>query len=278
MNGMECLGKSGEHDSTGGAGTPYEPNGTRAARSESSPHPCGHGVSGRALVVLFRRIGEVRSGWFPEEAALVEGAAECRRREFAAARGLAHEAMEKLGVAAAPVLRSERAPRWPEGVTGALGHASGRKGQDGWAAAVVGRADAVRGIGIDLEWAGRVGERLWSRVFNEAERRALEAMPEGEWQTLSAGIGFSAKEAFYKLFQPLTGRWADFHDATVTARKDGGFTLECAAELPGIPSRLEGRWMRPAPGEAPDLVLCLLALSVDGTSLLPDFPASFSVP
>lgn len=230
------------------------------------------------LVILCRRIGEVRGGWFPEEAALVEGAAECRRREFAAARGLAHEAMEKLGIAAAPVLRSERAPRWPDGVTGALSHASGRKGRDGWATAAVGRTDTVRGIGIDLEWAGRVGERLWSRVFNGTERSALEAMPHGEWRTLAAGIGFSAKEAFYKLFQPLTGCWADFHDATVTACEDGGFTLECTADLPGIPPRLEGRWMRPAPEEAPDLVLCLLALSVHGSSLLPDFQPSFSVP
>ena len=230
------------------------------------------------VVVLCRKFGEVRSGLFPEETKLVEGAAECRRREFAAVRGLAHEAMEMLGVAAAPVLRSDRAPHWPDSVTGALSHASGRKGQDGWAAVALGRLNTVRGIGIDLEWAGRVGERLWSRVFIETERRALEAMPHGEWRTLAAGIGFSAKEAFYKLFQPLTGRWADFHDATVTACEDGGFTLECTADLPGIPPRLEGRWTRPAPEEAPDLVLCLLALSVHGSSLLPDFPPSFSVP
>ena len=210
--------------------------------------------------VLCREIGEDRGGLFPEEAALVADAPECRRREFAAARQLAHEAMERLGLEAAPVLRSGRAPCWPAGVTGALSHASGGKNRAGWAAAAVGRSATVRGIGIDLERAGRVGPRVWKRVFHEAERRALEALPEGPWRTLSAGIGFSAKEAFYKLFQPLTGCRADFHDATVAAREDGRFALACSAALPGIPPVMEGRWHRPAPDDAPDLVLCLLVL------------------
>ena len=111
-----------------------------------------------------------------------------------------------------------------------------------------------------MEWAERVGERLWKKVFNERERQVLDALPEGEWRTLAAGIGFSAKEAFFKLFHPLTGRWAEFGDATVTARQDGSFSLACSADLPGIPEVLVGRWWMPDPVEAPGLVLCLLAL------------------
>ena len=191
------------------------------------------------------------------ERALVEGAGEGRGMESLAARGMAHEGMRRLGRGGdGAILREGRAPVWPEGVVGSLSHASGRRGHEGWAAAAVGRAGEIKGIGIDLEWVGRVGERLWGKVFNERERAALEALPEGEWRELAAGIGFSAKESFFKLFHPLTGRWAEFHDATVAPREDGRFVLECTAELPGIPGRLEGRWWVPEEG----LVLCLLAL------------------
>jgi 4'-phosphopantetheinyl transferase EntD len=208
------------------------------------------------VVVLAGRQREWEEEGLEAERELVEGGAEFRRREFLAARGLAHEGMRRFGVEEKAILRKGRAPVWPEGVVGALSHASGRGGQEGWAAAAVGRAGEVRGIGIDLEWVGRVGERLWERVFNERERAVLDALPEGVWRELSAGIGFSAKEAFFKLFHPLTGRWAEFHDATVVAQDDGRFVLECAAELPGIPGRLEGWWAQPMP----ELVLCWLVL------------------
>lgn len=210
------------------------------------------------VVVGVGRVGEREESAWEEEKRLVEGAAECRRREFLAARGLAHEGMRQLGVEDGAVLREGRAPKWPKGVVGSLSHASGRCGKDGWAAAAVGRSEVWRGIGIDLEWAGRVGERLWGKVFNERERMALEEIGDGEWKELAAGIGFSAKEAFFKLFHPLTGRWAEFHDATVMAREDGRFVLECTAELPGIPGRLEGRWWRV--GEEAKLVLCWVGL------------------
>lgn len=206
------------------------------------------------VVVGVGRIGEWEGNAMEEETKLVEGAAECRRREFLAARGLAHEGMRRLGVEDGAVLREGRAPRWPEGVAGALSHASGRGGREGWAAAAVGRREVWKGMGIDLEWVGRVGERLWGKVFNEREREALEGIGDGEWRELAAGIGFSAKEAFFKLFHPLTGRWAEFHDATVVAGRDGRFVLECGVELPGIPGRLEGRWWRV--GEGAELVVC----------------------
>lgn len=236
------------------------------------PDPLG----GESAVVLAGPQEDWPDEAFEDELALVAGAAECRRREFAAARGLAHEAMRRLGLPPRPVLRAEdgRAPRWPEGMTGALSHASGRGKTIGWAAAAVGRAGAVKGIGIDLEWADRVRERLWKRVFNDKEREALEALPEDGWRTLAAGIGFAAKEAFYKLFHPLTGRWADFHDATVAAREDGSFTLACAPELPGIPPVLEGCWTQPAPG----LVLCVVALRGNHPSLPAGLPPSCAAP
>lgn len=212
------------------------------------------------LEVVWGRMGEWAENAWPEEAQWVADAPESRRREFLAARGLAREGMRRLGVEAGMVSRNGRAPKWPAGLVGSLSHASGRRGQDGWAAAAVGRIGVWKGIGLDMEWSGRVGERVWRKVFNERERTVLAGIGDGEWRQRAAGIGFSAKEAFYKLFNPLTGRSAEFHDATVAARRDGSFSLEGPADLPGIPPFLEGRWRLPEPEAAPGLVLCLLAL------------------
>src|SRR5580658_10181440 len=56
---------------------------------------------------------------FPQEEALVAGAAGSRRREFATGRHCARTALAALGVAQAPVLRGERGePRWPPGIVG----------------------------------------------------------------------------------------------------------------------------------------------------------------
>lgn len=208
------------------------------------------------MVVLAGKNGEWEGNGLEAERELAEGMEKWREREFLAARGLAHEGMRRLGVGDGAVLREGRAPKWPEGVVGSLSHASGRGGHEGWVAAAVGRREVWKGMGIDLEWGGRVGERLWRKVFNEQEREILEGIGDGEWREQAAGIGFSAKEAFFKLFHPLTGRWAEFHDATVVARQDGRFALECTAELPGIPGRLEGRWWRAKEG----LLVCWMGL------------------
>ena len=83
--------------------------------------------AGEGIAVLAGRQVDWGGGAVEEEMNLMKGAAECRRREFAAARGLAHEAMRRLGMPLRPVLRAGdgRAPRWPAGVVGALSHASG---------------------------------------------------------------------------------------------------------------------------------------------------------
>ena len=243
----------------GEKGASWRKKGVVQSREDAAP------MEGVAMV--WGRIGDWAAGVWEEEARLLEGAAECRRMEFAAARGLAHEAMRRLGVEEGAVLREGRAPKWPEGLVGALSHAAGMGGKEGWAVAAVGKSGIVRGIGIDLEWWGRVRPQLWGKVFNGEERKLLEEMEDGEWRQLAAGIGFSAKEAFFKLFHPLTGRWADFHEATVRVRRDGSFRLDCSAELPGIPAVLEGRWEVPEPVEAPGLVMCLLVYPRSGARL-----------
>src|SRR5260370_38373827 len=83
---------------------------------------------------------------FPAEEAAVAGAAQKRRREFAAVRACARRALTSAGFEPGPVPRgSSGAPVWPPGVVGSMTHC------DGYRACAIGRADAYAAIGIDAE-------------------------------------------------------------------------------------------------------------------------------
>lgn len=155
------------------------------------------------------------AGLFPEEAALVERAAPRRRAEFAAARACAHEALRRLGRPVVPIGRGERgAPLWPDGVVGALTHCEGLR------AAAVAEAAAVRSVGVDVEPHAPLPRGVLGAVSLDDEARWVEA-------ALGEGAGvrydtllFTAKEATYKAWFPLTHRWLGFEDARIRITTD----------------------------------------------------------
>ncbi|MGW9494244.1 4'-phosphopantetheinyl transferase family protein [Streptomyces prasinus] len=159
---------------------------------------------------------------YPEEAAVVARAVDKRRREFTAVRSCARRAMEKLGVPPRPVLPGERgAPGWPDGLTGSMTHCAG------YCAAALVRTGDLASLGIDAEVRGPLPEGVMSSVAlpEEAERigRLAVERPGVPWDRLL----FSAKEAVYKAWFPLTGKWLDFMEADIelfTGPGDGGGT------------------------------------------------------
>ena len=177
----------------------------------------------------------------PGDARWVAGAVDKRRREFAAGRALARQALMALGVPPEDcdlVPDQDGVPGWPAGVVGSITHAGG------WCAAAVARAAAVRSLGIDGEDLARVdGEPDWLRlVLRPAEREALAGLDPDEVGR-RALVVFSAKESFYKCQFPLTRVRLDFQDVEVVVRaEEGGFDLECAVPLPGLPRRWSGRY------------------------------------
>jgi 4'-phosphopantetheinyl transferase EntD len=174
------------------------------------------------------------STMFSDEAAAVAGAGAERRREFGTVRWCARKALRQLGVPAVPILPDgDRAPRWPVGVVGSLTHCAGYR------AAVVARSGELRGVGIDAEPHAALPADVLDLVLREEERTRLltlaEADPGRHWDR----IVFCAKEAVYKAWFPLTGRWLDFEDVSVTVNLDGTF----GARLLGtVPRDLDGRW------------------------------------
>lgn len=174
---------------------------------------------------------------FPEEEARIAPAVEKRRREFTTVRHCARLAMARLGIPPAPLLPGERgAPAWPDGVVGSMTHCAGYR------AAAVALADEVRTVGIDAEPALPLPEGVL-RITSSAEERARLAehavrFPDIAWDRLL----FSAKEAVYKAWFPVTRRWLGFEEADVEFAPEAG-TFRARLLVVDRPfDVLDGRW------------------------------------
>lgn len=178
---------------------------------------------------------------FPEEAAVVAGAVDKRRREFAAVRRCARRALAELGVAPAPILPGDRgAPRWPPGVVGSLTHCAGYRG------AAVARAGDLDAVGIDAEPNEPLPEGVLPLVAGPGEAARLEGLARSRPGLHADRLLFSAKEAVYKAWFPLTGRWLDFDGADVRLDAGGTFEAHLTVAAPLVRGRplhvLPGRW------------------------------------
>ena len=184
------------------------------------------------------------TGLFPEEEALVARATHKRRQEFATGRECAREALAAIGIGKMPIMRGFRgAPQWPAGIVGSITHCAG------YCASAVARAGDLAAIGLDAEPAAPLPGGVLEMVTTPAERARLRdlaaAQPEIPWDCLL----FCAKEAVYKAWFPLTGRWLGFADADIAiSAADGTFTARLLVEPPAGTARLlaggfSGRWL-----------------------------------
>lgn len=147
---------------------------------------------------------------YPVEQSFVSCATEPRRREFAAGRALARQAMASLGLPPAAIpARPDRAPVWPDGIIGSISHC------DHWCVAAVARqSDSCRSIGIDVEPATPLDKGLLDIICSKKEMDWLEMQPVQE-RLLLAKVIFSAKESFYKSQYPLSRQLVDFHAVSI---------------------------------------------------------------
>lgn len=184
---------------------------------------------------------------FPEEAAAVAHSVDRRRREFTAVRACARSAMTLLGLPAQPVLPGERgAPRWPKGVVGSMTHC------EGYRAAALARTDDLASLGIDAEPHGPLPDGVLRLVSRPMERARLDELAAGSPDIHWDRLLFSAKEAVYKAWFPLTGRWLSFTEADVEivtdARQEQSGRFRARLLVPGpvtgrrLHEHFEGRW------------------------------------
>ncbi len=180
---------------------------------------------------------------YPQEEALLRKAVASRRIEFGAARWCAREALAKLGLPPAPILPGERgAPTWPAGVAGSMTHCAGYR------AAAVAHSRDIAAIGIDAEPHGPLPDGVRDVIASQEEQPALAELAAAAPQTCWDKLLFSAKEATYKAWFPLTLRWLGFKDASISISPgDGTFTARLLVPGPVLGGRqlteFSGRWL-----------------------------------
>ena len=174
-----------------------------------------------------------------------------RRRQYAAGRSAARMALTGLGLAAQAIPRMrDGAPSWPPGVTGSITHC------DLLCCSVAAFRKDIAGIGIDAEAFRTISDRLGRSILTgpECDRRGcLSPRLASVWPLLA----FSAKEAFFKCYYPLSGARLELEDIAVepiehatafagAAHSSGAFKirllrtdLPLAAEVP----RFFGRYL-----------------------------------
>jgi 4'-phosphopantetheinyl transferase EntD len=193
--------------------------------------------------------GDIASAPFLAEGVLVAADAPPERQaEFAAVRLCARRALADHGVVAGQLPpRPGGAPAWPNGIVGSMTHCSG------YCAAAVARTGDLLALGIDAEPHAELPLEVRERVASAGELRRLEDLsdlvPQVHWDR----VLFCAKEAIFKAWSPLTGRWLGFRDAEIhfddtdRAAPAGGPVrarlLVPGPMLAGIPlTEINGRW------------------------------------
>lgn len=191
------------------------------------------------VYVLTSAVGDEALAFISErEAASIVDAVPKRRREFATARALAREGLERFfGLHDFNLLNDkDRAPIWPQGIAGSLSHSS----THAWVALV----DATYGtIGVDGEDRDKLERSLWHLTMRDEEIAYLKTL-ETSVQERRALVIFSAKEALYKTQFPWSHKYMDFMAVQIRLDEDG--SLQCIFQSDIAPFQsgfvAHGRW------------------------------------
>ncbi len=148
-------------------------------------------------------IGDFRDQLLAAESHGMHGWAMKRQLEYSTGRHYAHLAMQALGEPPMAIeRRSDRSPIWPDHLLGSIAHC------EDTGIAIVARAHACPGIGVDIERRGRIGADLFATLFTEQECRAIS-------NGGSATGLFCAKEALYKAVHPIVQTFINFTEVSL---------------------------------------------------------------
>ena len=141
-----------------------------------------------------------------------------RQAEFLAGRLCARAALQQLdNLYCVPAIGEDRAPVWPQHISGSITHSSGH------AAAIVGHKAQWRGLGMDLENVLSLerAERLAGEILTAAELQRMAMLPR-EQHALLVTLTFSAKESLFKALYPIVQKRFYFEHAEVLEWSENG--------------------------------------------------------
>ncbi|NVZ70092.1 4'-phosphopantetheinyl transferase family protein [Pseudomonas costantinii] len=141
-----------------------------------------------------------------------------RQAEFLAGRLCARAALQQLDhLECVPAIGEDRAPVWPEHISGSITHSTGH------AAAIVGHKAQWRGLGMDLENVLTLerAERLAGEILTADELQRMAAIAR-EQVALLVTLTFSAKESLFKALYPIVQKRFYFEHAEVLAWSESG--------------------------------------------------------
>jgi len=173
------------------------------------------------------------------ESAAVTDVAPKRRREFATARALAREGLERFfGIRGFDLLNAkDRSPIWPRGIAGSISHSDTRA----WVALV----DAAYGtVGIDGEDRNELDQKLWRLTLRDEEQAYLATL-EPSIRGRRALVLFSAKEALYKAQYPRSSSHMAYEALQVELAGAGSLRCSFRETIGPFPEgyTVDGRWL-----------------------------------
>ncbi len=163
-----------------------------------------HHLSDCALAIV--PIADHVDRLFDAERSGIETMSNQRLLGYSSGRYCAHRVQELLEHKVQAIVRKQRMPVWPQTSVGSISHSH--------SVAVALASCAHLGVGIDLETMGRVGPKLYDKVFTATEISGLDNLPRS-----APSIAFSAKEAGYKAIYPLAQTYIGFMEAEIRLRK-----------------------------------------------------------
>lgn len=194
-------------------------------------------------VAVDSRTDPAEAWLFDSEEALLTRAVNKRRREFTTVRHCARQALDALGVPAAPLLPGAHgAPQWPVGIVGSMTHC------EGYRAAAAASAEKLLTIGIDAEPHGALPGGVLDIIALPEEIKRLNTLLTLDSRMYWDRILFSCKESVYKAWYPLTGSWLGFEDADVVLDPHSG-EFHARLLIPGPPvegtslNSFTGHWL-----------------------------------
>ncbi len=163
----------------------------------------------------------------PEEQTYLESVSQNRKREFIAGRFCAREAMKSANIPPEHIRMGEKGePIWPSTIVGSITHSHG------YAAAAVAKKSEVLSLGLDAETNEPLSPKVLQRIGNTQEQEWVQSVESAIIQH-PGKILFSAKEATYKAWYPITQEWLGFQEAHIDFHSDENtFTVQIQKKGP----------------------------------------------